>query len=398
MAAGSKKNKTKPGYLIVIYLLIVAILALIVYATPLLTGAFDEEMTIEYGNLKVSDEITCYIVRDEVVYFAGENGAAGYYFDEEELARAGSQVVTVDTAGIGPGADYSSYNKKVRSILGGDTLLDEDSTDIISLETSLREELNETEDPLRKQMLNNRIKEVSMLADMQDAAPLENLGDNTDNSSINVAEIGITGSYTVNDPGFVSYQLDGYESEFNPDTMTLLDREKVENTSYKYESVCTGNATKNEPLFKVVDNKYWYAVSWISPGDLGKYAEGRHITLNIPSGHISGTVHQIVDKGDEIMIILEFTEFFDGICNMRKLTTEIITSDYSGLVINNEFIASEDGQPGVYVIDVTGETHFTPIKVRTSDGVNSLVSANVYYDDEGKQVKTVSAYDEIKKP
>ncbi|MBR5228326.1 MAG: hypothetical protein IKV96_00645, partial [Firmicutes bacterium] len=264
--AQKTKNKTSPTAMLIIYILIVAILAVIVYATPKLSGAFDETMTIQYGNLKVSEEITCYVVRDEVVYFAGESGQAGYYFDEEELARSGSQAVTIDVNQLAMGADYSGYNKKVKSLLTGDVLLDKDSKDLITLETSLREELDDTEDPLRRQMLTNRINEVAMVADMQTENALQSLSPQ-DESNINVSEIGITGSYQVNNPGYISYKLDGYESEFNPDTMTLLDRDKVKSKTYKSESICNGNASKNEPLFKVVDNKYWYAVTWISTSD-----------------------------------------------------------------------------------------------------------------------------------
>ena len=43
---------------------------------------------------------------------------------------------------------------------------------------------------------------------------------------------------------------------------------------------------------------------------------------------------------------------------------------------------------------------FTPVKILNSDGSNTIIAANYYYEqtDEGsKQVATVSPYDEIKK-
>ena len=42
-------------------------------------------------------------------------------------------------------------------------------------------------------------------------------------------------------PGIVSYQLDGYESELNPYTMTLLDRSKVEKLTAESKDVSRKN-------------------------------------------------------------------------------------------------------------------------------------------------------------
>ncbi len=398
MAANSGTEKKVWRFRIIAYVLIVAILCVIVYATPKVTDAFDETMTIEYGNLKISDNITCYIVRDEVVYFAGENGKAGYYYDEATLARAGSQIVSVNTSEAGNGADFSSYNKKVKALLDGDVLLDEDSKDVTSIEMKLREKYAETDDNTRKQILNTRINELLRLADAGSSNIVDNITENQNQTDIDISQIGIKGKYNIQSPGYVSYKLDGYESEFNPDTMTLLDKDKVEKQTYKYDNICKGTAIISEPLYKVVDNTYWYGVTWISAAELGKYKEGKKITLNLPQGSVTGKVYQVVDKGEEIMVIMRFSDFVEGICSMRKVNTEIVTSDYSGLVVNNEFITSKEGVLGVYVVGITGETRFTPIKVRATDGVNSLVSAGTFYDEEYNLVATVSVYDEIQKP
>ena len=76
---------------------------------------------------------------------------------------------------------------------------------------------------------------------------------------------------------------------------------------------------------------------------------------------------------------------------------EIITSDYSGIIVPNSSIATVDGQVGVYVKERTGDFTFTPIKIIASDGEDSAVSSSYFYDDEGQRVNSVEIYDEILK-
>ena len=76
---------------------------------------------------------------------------------------------------------------------------------------------------------------------------------------------------------------------------------------------------------------------------------------------------------------------------------DIVTSDYSGIIIQNKSIATVDGEIGVYVKQKTGDYEFVPINIIASDGEYSVVSESYYYDEEGQKVNTVITYDEILK-
>ena len=52
----------------------------------MITGVFTKTMTAEYGNLKISENVTCYIIKDETLYFANGEGDINYSFDEGTLA------------------------------------------------------------------------------------------------------------------------------------------------------------------------------------------------------------------------------------------------------------------------------------------------------------------------
>jgi hypothetical protein len=130
-----------------------------------------------------------------------------------------------------------------------------------------------------------------------------------------------------------------------------------------------------------------------------KYEKGKKATLNLPLGQVDGTIYDIIDDQDQWLVILEFNKYYEEFAQIRKADAEVVTSDYSGLIIRNESITTKDGQPGVYVKDKSGEYIFKPVKIITSDGEWSLVEVSYFYDKNGDRVETVNIYDEIlKKP
>ncbi|MEL7656122.1 MAG: HlyD family efflux transporter periplasmic adaptor subunit, partial [Bacillota bacterium] len=219
------------------------------------------------------------------------------------------------------------------------------------------------------------------------------------NKSLNGAGI-IPDNYICNSNGLISYYIDGYESEFTPENMTLLNRVKVQSLNIDVQNLARETTLGKEPLYKVVDNKKWYVVFWVAPENIVKYEKDHKATINLPLGQVEGKVYDIIDNKNEWLVILEFNKYYKELAQIRKIDAEVITSDYDGLIIPNESITSQDGQPGVYVKDKNGEYVFKPVKIITSDGESSLVEVSYYYTDDGaKKVETVNIYDEIlKKP
>ena len=96
-------------------------------------------------------------------------------------------------------------------------------------------------------------------------------------------------------------------------------------------------------------------------------------------------------------IVFESDRYYEDFTKLRILELDIVTSDYSGLIVPNSSIATLDGQVGVYVKQKTEDYKFVPIKIRTSDGELSVVADSKYYDADGNEVLTVEIYDEILK-
>ena len=119
-----KKRKSSKRLIIPVYLLIVAILIFVVYAYPTISGALKRTMTVEYGELKVTENVTCYIVKDETLYFANAEGQIDYLYDEGTLVRGGSEVLTISPASVSEDTSLGSFGEHASVFASGGTLLD----------------------------------------------------------------------------------------------------------------------------------------------------------------------------------------------------------------------------------------------------------------------------------
>ncbi|MBQ7605718.1 MAG: hypothetical protein IJU59_04450 [Firmicutes bacterium] len=201
--------------------------------------------------------------------------------------------------------------------------------------------------------------------------------------------------YAMPANGSISFFADGYEPMFAPENLLALSFGDMKKVSDEPVNLTRETANRGEPLFKLCDYTKWYITTWILPGDTYKYEVGNRVQVALPDGTIPATVTALEDEGDEWQLILETNRYYDGFSTVRSADATIIASDYSGVIIPNECITTVDEQTGVYIKDKKGEYNFTPIKIITSDGTNSVAYSGTYTDSEGKTVGTIDIYDEI---
>jgi putative membrane fusion protein len=206
------------------------------------------------------------------------------------------------------------------------------------------------------------------------------------------------GAYIADKRGMVSYYIDGLESFFSPNSMISLKYEDTKKLKLNIVNTKSKKIEKGKPIYKIINGNIWYAVYWIDKEFILNYEKGNKIKLVLPKSTVQGIVSDIIQKEDSYFIILKFNRYYEGLPEIRKINAEVITSDYRGLTIPNECITTSSDITGVYVKDVSGEFVFMPIKVLTSDGINSLVECTYYYENtpEGqKKIETVDIYDEV---
>lgn len=96
-----KSGKTNKWLLLgAIYLGLIMLCILIVYIVPSVRGMLVRTYIAEQGEIRLTDEVTAYVVRDEEVYTAKVAGKVNRLGEEGKLVKAGTRVVEISGAGL----------------------------------------------------------------------------------------------------------------------------------------------------------------------------------------------------------------------------------------------------------------------------------------------------------
>lgn len=110
------KKKYKP---ILIYLAVVLGLGILIYAVPKVTDVFATTYIVETGTLQVTEEVTCYFVREETIYEAGAAGEVNYLIDEGTHIKTGTKTAEFkedESEGASAEAARSKYEEIIDGI------------------------------------------------------------------------------------------------------------------------------------------------------------------------------------------------------------------------------------------------------------------------------------------
>lgn len=206
--------------------------------------------------------------------------------------------------------------------------------------------------------------------------------------------------------GIVSYYYDGLEGVYTPENMQTITEADLELTdeekqTYAVRECSQGTVESGSPIFKIVDNKEWYLVCWLSAAEAEDIEAGRSITVEFDDGkQLKMKVMQVNPQGQNRQLILSCNRYYEKFDSIRSGTCRLIKSSKSGIIVDSDSIVEEDGQKGVYVMSKQlDEASFVPVKVLLSHGDKTVVEKNYFINVEDQKVSTVENYDEIlKKP
>ena len=206
--------------------------------------------------------------------------------------------------------------------------------------------------------------------------------------------------------GIVSYYYDGLEGVYTPENMQTITEADLELTDEEKQTYTVRECSQDivesgSPIFKIVDNKEWYLVCWLSAAEAEDIEAGRSITVEFDDGkQLKMKVMQINPQGQNRQLILSCNRYYEKFDSIRSGTCRLIKSSKSGIIVDSDSIVEEDGQKGVYVMSKQlDEASFVPVKVLLSHGDKTVVEKNYFINAEGQKVSTVENYDEIlKKP
>ena len=196
--------------------------------------------------------------------------------------------------------------------------------------------------------------------------------------------------------GVFSMSIDGYEKYFCIDNMDKIKKEEIEEMDLKQLDLQRETVNRGEPVFKISNDDVWYIVCWVDKESASKYEEGEKVRISIGESTMDAQVKTVKKDGEEFYrMVFYLNVYYEDFCSAREVEMTVVQSNTMGLIVDNECIIEKDGQKGVYVKTKDGDTYFRPIKIKITDGKQSVIYEPIFVNDEYEQVETVRVYQEV---
>ena len=362
-----------------VYIGLIAICCIAVYAVPSVKGILERTYIAEYGKVDVKDEVSAFIVRDETVYVAKHAGEIKRLAEPNKLVKSGARVVelTPEEGAEAEAAAEAEAMTEAEAAEAAKAAEEAQAAEDGAAETAEGEAVpEETVESIEEGTNPGRYTRI--MSELADTAVL--------------TEDGIT-----REAGYVSYYVDGAEAKLTTDTFGSLSKKDLKSLSGKRAlQTPEHHCGKGYPIFKIVKNSKWYLVYYLSNKEAEKYYEGNTVDIDVNGEPVTVTVHSIEQGTKTSKITLTCKTFFDGFLEERRLDTKVTVSSAQGLVLEDaSIVEAPDGKRGVFVKNKLGEHVFTPVSVKADDGVKCVVYSDIYVDADGNFVETIGTYDEI---
>ena len=398
-----------------VYVGLVALCCIALYVVPSVIGMFERTYIAEHGKIDVADEVSAFIVRDERVYVAAQKSSINRLAESNRLVKAGTKVIeltptddTIDLEAEDADAetDAKTDGKNAEESKDKTSETKKDKSSSAEADKAGEEKKAESSDDKKSEKTGE--KKDSKTSGKSDSKESEEtveqdakLGIRGSKYSGIMEELGDTYSVTedgsTRTAGYVSYYVDGAEARLSTKAIESLNRDDLkELTGRKAVKVPSKHCGKDYPVFKIVRNRKWYLVYYLSKEDSAKYTEGETVYIEVNDENVPVTVREVRDEGKSTRITLTCKTFFDGFLEIRNLNTKVTVESDEGLVLEDgSIVEAPDGKRGVFVVNKLGEHVFTPVKSKADDGTKCVVYSDIYVDEGGNYVETIGTYDEI---
>lgn len=337
---------------LLVFALIIVALYVIIGIVPSLTGALTGTELVEFGNLQISDDAKCFIVRDETVYTAAASGDMDFYIEEGTQIKKGTDLFAF-TPSSEAADDASSAEPEPA---------DEETSDADSEDGEADDKGASKYIKLIRSVKNNITEDEGQIAQRK---------------------------------GVISYHVDGYEDYFTVGELDKLSRKTTEALEIEPVDIKRGSCEAGEPIYKISNNSVWYILFWVDKEAISRYETGKKVTADLNGEMITATVDTIREDADGWQVVLQTNRYYSGFATDRMVEGTIINTDVSGLIVSNHCLTKENGKIGVYVRTKTGDYVFTPVQVKLSNGEQSVLAEGQFTDEEGNLVDTIEIYDEV---
>ena len=374
---------------ILTYIGLIALCCIVVYAIPSVKGMLERTYIAEQGSIDVTDEVSGFIVRDEVVYVADRSSTIVRSAESGQLVKAGTRVAELTPTGVDPDELEASEESAAETAEAAEAEGDEAAgTDDKGKED--KDKGTETGDA-----------DAAGDGEAAEETEEEDSAGKTGKYSKIMKELGDSVVYTQDgttlDAGYISYNVDGAESKLTISNIDSLSEKDLKDlTGRKSIETPDKKCDKGYPVFKVIRNQKWYLVFFLENDDAAKYIEGDTVDIDINGQPVSVRVARVDSGTKTTKVVLSCKTFYDGFFDTRVLDTTVTFVSATGLVLEDaSIVEAPDGMIGVFVKNKLGEHVFTPVRIKADNGKKCVVYEDIYVDSDGNFVETIGTYDEI---
>ncbi|MGN1005698.1 MAG: HlyD family efflux transporter periplasmic adaptor subunit [Aristaeellaceae bacterium] len=373
-----KKRVTGRFY---IFLLILLVIAFLIVRPYLNFGS--KSAVIMAAQSEFTQNMNCVIIRDEAVSTSESTAHIEYAATEGTLVNAGETVAYVYSAGYSESllqkleetrAKIQDYHKtEILNNIKDDTLARYDTiVDMMALEFknlvnhdsqgSLLTAARQLETAMvnRQEYLRQNKREDVKLSKLYDeeTTRLNNI------QSWRKVE-------NASQSGVISFYTDGYESVLSAENIASLSAADI-NTVLAGERLTTPSA-KETAVYRIVNQDCWY-VALVTDAKTWNPVVGQPYTLQMEGFEdlsFTAFVTSVQKESGSILAVFQINDPIGPLIYQRTGRAKL-TATISGLSVSSKALSEENGQIGVWLIDVGGET-FIPVEVLSSDGSNALI-------------------------
>jgi len=300
---------------------------------------------IRNGVLTNYDEVEAYVIRNEKIIDTSEfEGERHNVILDSNKVSAGNVIAHyTTTANVEEQKEIDEIDNQIQDIILNSQI--NNSPEIKSIEDNIVQDIykmvNNKEDlyqinELEKDINSNMQKKVMLISELPNIdTNLKELLQKRNEFEEKIETE--TKSLKAENPGIISYRIDGYEEFFDTDSFSNLSIERLKNIDVGINQLIPIDSKK----VKIIDNFYAYLAVITNSKEAKKLNLNDTVKYSLDndfSKYNKANVEYIVDNGNERLIILKTTQNIEYLTQYRKINLDLIWWNYEGLKVDNKAI------------------------------------------------------------
>lgn len=365
-----------------VFLLILLVIAFLIVRPHLNFGS--KQAVITPAQSEFTQNMDCVIIRDETVSTSESTAHIEYVATEGTLVNAGDIVAYVYSAGYSESllqkleetrTKIQDYHKTeiLNNIKDSDLERYDTIVDMMALE--FKNLVNH--DTLGSLLTAARQLETAMVnrqeylrQNKREDVKLTKLYDEETTRLNNIQSWRKVENAAAS--GVISFYMDGYETALSAQTLPTITASDIR-TVLNGGSLDSGIGAKETAVYRLVNQDSWY-VALVTDAKTWNPVVGQPYTLQLEGFEdlsFNAFVTSVQKESGTVLAVFQINNPIGPLIYQRTGRARL-TATISGLSVPSRAIFEQNGQTGVWLMDVGGET-FVPVEVLSSDGKNALI-------------------------